>query len=62
MSPAARMLTEWRVNGPKNATATGAQIVRQPWILCGLDADEAKERAIVEACGRVVRVPLVDGE
>lgn len=58
MPPTARMLSEWMNNKAGNATAAGPQLVRQPWIICGQDADDAKAKALEEAGARIVRVEL----
>lgn len=52
----ARILSEWREHGSR--PATGAQIVRQPWILCSNDASQLAATALEEAGARIVRVQL----
>lgn len=52
------MLAEWRNNREGNATAAGPRLVRQPWIICGVAADESRATALEEAGARIVRVKL----
>jgi hypothetical protein len=54
-----RLLAEWT---QLRSDPTRTDVVRQPWVLCGLDVDQARVQMAEAAGVRVVRVQLEGGE
>lgn len=56
--PAARMLQEWQSREP---SAVGPKAVRQPFLVCGMDAPTSRAEALEAAGACIIRVELKDG-